>query len=294
MSSPEKHPASPKAKLRARRALSQNFLVDDAIADRMAASMPLKPGDVVYEIGAGKGFITERLVATGATVWAIEKDRRLYGMLKKKFPPRSGVQLHHVDILDLPAAAEPPAGCWLVGNLPFGIGHAILAWAFERRQRFRGAVVTLQREVVTRLLAPPETRARSSASIWFQARATGKTLFDIPPRAFVPPPRVTSTVMWIDFVPATPGVEDVPGIEYIVERAFAQKRKILANNLRNIASLSANDWDRLQRDCGDLLRKRAEALRADEFVRLARVLALGSEGFPGSDPAGKPGGRIRT
>jgi 16S rRNA (adenine1518-N6/adenine1519-N6)-dimethyltransferase len=176
-----------------------------------------------------------------------------------------------------------------VGNLPFGIGHAILSWAFDRRQRFRGAVVTLQREVVARLLASPGTRARSSASVWFQARGTGKILFDIPPRAFVPPPRVTSTVMWIDFVPATPGVEDIPGIEYIVERAFAQKRKILANNLRGIASLSANDWNRLRRECGDLLPKRAEALQAEEFVRLAKVLALGGDGVPAPDHPHEPG-----
>jgi len=284
-----KKPNSVKAKLRARRSLSQNFLVDESIAQRIATSMPLREGDVVYEIGAGKGFITEKLVATGATVWAVEKDRRLYGMLKKKFPGNSGVRLHHADILDLPDLAEPPDPCWLVGNLPFGIGHAILSWAFDRRTRFRGAIVTLQREVVERLLAPPGTSARSSASVWFQARATGKALFNIPPKAFVPPPRVISTVMWIDFVPATPGVEEVPGIEYIVERAFAQKRKILANNLRGIASLSANDWNRLRDQCGDLLQKRAEALEADEFVRLARVLDLAHDGTPRADRARTPG-----
>jgi len=289
--STHKKPGSAKAKLRARRSLSQNFLVDEAIAQRIAASMPLHSGDVVYEIGAGKGFITERLVETGATIWAVEKDRRLYGMLKKKFPPRSGVHLYHADILDLPDEAEPPDQCWLVGNLPFGIGHAILSWAFDRRTRFKGAIVTLQREVVTRLLAPPGTSARSSASVWFQARATGKALFNIPPKSFVPPPRVTSTVMWIEFVPATPGVEEIPGIEYIVERAFAQKRKILANNLRGIASLSANDWNRLRRECGDLLQKRAEALEADEFVRLAKLLDLAPDGTPGADRPRASGSR---
>jgi 16S rRNA (adenine1518-N6/adenine1519-N6)-dimethyltransferase len=274
MSAAKKRQSQAKSKLRARKALSQNFLVDESIADRYAASVPVTPGDAIYEIGPGKGFITERLVASGATVWAIEKDRRLYGMLKKKFPARSGVKLFHADILNLPEHAEPPDQCWLVGNLPFGIGHAILAWAFDRRERFQGAILTLQREVVARLLAEPGSRTRSSASVWFQARATGRVLFDIPPRAFVPPPRVTSTVMWVDFTPQTPGVEEVAGIEYIVERAFAQKRKILANNLRSIASLSADDWDRLRRECGDLLQKRAEALHADEFVRLARVLHL--------------------
>lgn len=262
-----------KSKLRARRFLSQNFLTDAAIGDRLVAAMPIKPGDTVYEIGAGKGFLTERLAELGATVWAIEKDRRLIGMLRKKFPAGSSVRVFHADVLDLPDDAQPPPGCWLLGNLPFGIGHAILEWIFQRRDRFRGAVVTLQREVIHRLLAQPGDSERSAVSIWFQARGSGVRLFDIPPRAFVPPPRVTSSVMYIDFTPATPGVESVPGIEYIVERAFAQKRKVLANNLRAMGHLTAHDWTRLQEECADLLRKRAEELDAESFVRLARVLA---------------------
>jgi len=273
MSSPGKHEDTAKSKLRARRFLSQNFLVDGAIGDRIVGALPLSRGDTVYEIGAGKGFLTERLVSAGADVWAIEKDRRLCGMLRKKFPKGEGVRVFHADVLDLPDDAQPPQGCWLLGNLPFGIGHAILEWVFARRERFRGAVVTLQREVVHRLLALPGDSERSAVSLWFQARAGGVRLFDIPPRAFVPPPRVTSSVMRIEFAPATPGVESVPGIDYIIERAFAQKRKVLANNLRAMGHLTADDWDRLQRDCGDLLRKRAEELEAADFVRLARVLA---------------------
>lgn len=246
--------------------------MDGSVADRIAAAAPLRPGVIAYEIGAGKGFITERLVSTGAEVWAIEKDRRLFNMLRKKFPPETGVRLHWADVLDLPPQAEPPQDCWVIGNLPFGIGHAILQALFDRRKRLAGAILTLQREVVARLLAEPGSSDRSAASIWFQARATGRGLFHIPPRAFVPPPKVTSTVMWVEFTPATPGVEDVPNIEYIVERAFAQKRKVLENNLRAMARLTAEDWDRLQADCGDLLRRRAEELRADEFVRLAKAL----------------------
>jgi 16S rRNA (adenine1518-N6/adenine1519-N6)-dimethyltransferase len=262
-----------KSKLRGRRILSQNFLVDGTIGDRLVHSLPLSRGDIVYEIGAGKGFLTERLVAAGITVWAIEKDRRLYGMLRKKFPRESGVRVFHADVLDLPSDAEPPKGCWLLGNLPFGIGHAILEWVFLRRELFQGAVVTLQREVVHRLLAQPGDSERSAVSLWFQARATGVRLFDIPPKAFVPAPRVTSSVMWIEFVPATPGVESVPGIDYIVGRAFAQKRKVLANNLRAMGHLTGDDWERLQQQCGDLLRKRAEELEASDFVRLAQALA---------------------
>ncbi len=289
MSSFGHHQDGSKPKLRARRSLSQNFLVDGTVGDRLVAALPLSRGDTVYEIGAGKGFLTERLVAVGAHVIAIEKDRRLYGMLRKKFPADSNVRIFHADILDLPSDAEPPAGCWLLGNLPFGIGHAILQWMFDRRTRFRGAVITLQREVIRRLLAEPGTRDRSSVSVWFQARGHGHALFDIPPRAFVPPPRVTSTVMWAELVPATPGIESIPGIEYIVERAFAQKRKVLSNNLRAMGHLTADDWDRLRQQCGDLLRKRAEELAADDFARLARTLALDNALFRSPAPARSPG-----
>jgi 16S rRNA A1518/A1519 N6-dimethyltransferase RsmA/KsgA/DIM1 with predicted DNA glycosylase/AP lyase activity len=98
--------------------------------------------------------------------------------------------------------------------------------------------------------------------------------------------------MRIEFVPATPGVESVPGIDYIVERAFAQKRKVLANNLRAMGHLTADDWERLQQQCGDLLRKRAEELEAADFVRLARVLALDCI-QPDRDPASPGKGRRR-
>ena len=273
MSSSEKRQSPAKSKLRGRRFLSQNFLTDGSIGDRIVGALPITREDLVYEIGAGKGFLTERLLSGGAEVWAIEKDRRLYGMLRKKFPKGSRIRVFHADVLDLPDDAQPPQGCWLLGNLPFGIGHAILEWAFARRERFRGAVVTLQREVVHRLLAVPGDSERSAVSLWFQARARGVRLFDIPPRAFVPPPRVTSSVMQFEFVPATPGVESVPGIDYIIQRAFAQKRKVLANNLRAMGRLTADDWERLQEQCGDLLRKRAEELEAADFVRLARALS---------------------
>ena len=277
---PQSKQAAAKSKLRARKALSQNFLVDQILASRIADALPIKSGDAVYEIGAGKGFITEQLVLRGAEVWAIEKDRRLIGMLRKKYPSPSPVKIFHADILDLPPQAMPPEGSWLVGNLPFGIGTPILKWMFDHRQLFRAGVVTLQREVVARLLAEPGDSQRSSLSVWFQARGSGQRLFDIPPKAFIPPPRVTSTVMKIDFTPATPGVEGVPGLEYIVQCAFAQKRKVLANNLRAIPHLTSDDWARLQDECGDLMRKRAEALHAHEFVRLTKALHL-ADRLPG-------------
>lgn len=266
---------TPKPKLRAKKSLSQNFLIDGAIADRIANALPIKRNDLVYEIGPGKGFITERLVekVDGVErVWVIEKDNRMVGMLKKKYPTGGKVRVIYADVLNLPNDAEPPRPCWLVGNLPFGIGHAILTWAFARGDRFPGAVLTLQREVVRRLLAGPGEPDRGSSSIWFQSHARGQALFDIPPRAFHPPPRVTSTVMWIEFVPTTPGIRDIPGIEYIVQCAFAQKRKTLANNLRSVPGITPAHWDALNATCADLLSLRAEQLSADDFARLTKLL----------------------
>ena len=271
----ERSKASGKAKLTARKSLSQNFLIDGSIADRIAASLPIKPDDLIYEIGPGKGFITERLVPLvqgRERVWVVEKDSRMVGMLKQKFPTGGPVRVIFADILNLPEHAEPPIPCWLVGNLPFGIGHAILEWAFVRGDRFPGAVLTLQREVVRRLLAGPGEPDRASSSVWFQMHARGKALFDIPPRAFHPPPRVTSTVMWVEFQPTTPGLLEVPGIDYVVQRAFAQKRKTLGNNLKKLPELSPLKWERLRSECGELLDQRAEQLTADDFAKLAAAI----------------------
>jgi 16S rRNA (adenine1518-N6/adenine1519-N6)-dimethyltransferase len=265
---------SKKTKLRANRSLSQNFLIDGAIGDRIVAALPIDAKSTVYEVGAGKGFLTERIVPIGATILAVEKDRRMIGMLKKKFRRVDNVQLFHADVLSLPDDAEPPSGSWLLGNLPYGIGHAILQWAFERTDRWRGAIVTLQREVVRRLLAEPGAGDRSAASIWFQARATGQLLFEIPPAAFHPRPRVTSSVMWIDFTPQTPGVAQVPGIELLVRYAFAQRRKVLSNNLRAIPGLPPDFLERAHAECAHLMEKRAQELTADDFVRLAGILKI--------------------
>lgn len=264
-----------KTKLTARKSLSQNFLIDGAIADRIARALPIKPDELIYEIGPGKGFITERLVPLiqgKERIWVVEKDSRMVGMLKKKFPQGGPVRVIFADVLDLPPDAEPPAPSWLIGNLPFGIGHAILSWAFARGARFPGAVLTLQREVVRRLLAGPGEADRAASSVWFQMHARGTPLFDIPPRAFHPPPRVTSTVMHVEFVPTTPGLANVSGIEYTLERAFAQKRKTLANNLRHLPETTPERWQRIQSSCEDLLSRRAEQLTAEDFVRLAFAL----------------------
>lgn len=269
---------TPKPKLRAKKSLSQNFLIDATIADRLANALPIKPGDMVYEIGPGKGFITERLVEKiegRERLWVIEKDSRMVGMLKQKYPTGGKVRVIFADVLNLPEDAEPPKPTWLVGNLPFGIGHAILTWAFARADRFPGAILTLQREVVRRLLAPAGDSDRGASSVWFQSHARGQALFDIPPRAFHPPPRVTSTVMWVEFTPTTPGLREIPGIEYLVHRAFAQKRKTLANNLREMPEITPAKWDALKSECSELLTLRAEQLRAEDFARLARLLELG-------------------
>ncbi len=271
----ERPKASGKPKLAARKSLSQNFLIDGSIADRIATSLPIKRDDLIYEIGPGKGFITERLVPLvqgRERVWVVEKDSRMVGMLKKKFPTGGPVRVIFADILNLPDHAEPPIPSWLVGNLPFGIGHAILEWAFARGARFPGAVLTLQREVVRRLLAGPGERDRASSSVWFQMHARGKALFEIPPRAFYPTPRVTSMVMWVEFQPTTPGLLEIPGIDYVVQRAFAQKRKTLGNNLKKLPELTPLKWERLRGECGELLDQRAEQLTADDFARLAAAI----------------------
>jgi 16S rRNA A1518/A1519 N6-dimethyltransferase RsmA/KsgA/DIM1 with predicted DNA glycosylase/AP lyase activity len=80
--------------------------------------------------------------------------------------------------------------------------------------------------------------------------------------------------MWVEFTPTTPGIKEIPGIEYIVHRAFAQKRKTLANNLRGVPEITSDRWDLLKTECSDLLTLRAEQLQAEDFARLAKLLDL--------------------
>lgn len=287
-----KYKPDKKRKLKPSRRLSQNFLTDRQIAARIADALEIKRGEAVLEIGAGKGFLTEYLVERGGQVLAIDKDSRMIGLLKKKFPKKSGVKIIFADILNMPEDLLPEEKCALIGNLPYGISHPLIFWILARRHRWRQAVIMLQREVAQRLCAGPGEKGRAATSVFAQLQCAPRYLFEVGPAAFYPRPRVTSAVVRLNFPATEDKVETDDYFRYIVEVAFAQKRKILANNLAAIPGVTSTEVALVFEEAGIDPKQRAEQLRQDEFFALSKAarhvwgtrLAAGGRGSAASRP----------
>lgn len=223
-------PAKPK--------LGQNFLVDDAAIQRIAASLGDISGRTVVEIGPGHGAITGALAARAARLVAVELDHELALYLRVAFPPER-VTVVEQDVLkfDFEAARAEFAAegqrLLVVANLPYYITSPILLHLAASRAALDRAVLMVQREVADRVVAQPGSRDYGLLSVTVQMYGPAERLFTLPPGAFSPPPDVHSTVFRWRFAPrfAELGVEEA-GFLRFVRTAFAQKRKTLANNLR--------------------------------------------------------------
>jgi 16S rRNA (adenine1518-N6/adenine1519-N6)-dimethyltransferase len=225
-------PAKPK--------LGQNFLNDAQAIQRIAASLGDLSGRTVIEIGPGAGAITSALAARAAHVIAVELDHDLAAHLRTQFSP-DRVTVVNRDVLDYDfAAASSSAGQPLLvfGNLPYGITSQILlklaaSHASPDRAVLDRAVLMVQREVADRIAATPGSRDYGLLSVTVQMYGPAEKLFTLPPESFSPPPEVHSTVFRWRFVPrfVELGLDEASFLLF-VRKAFAQKRKTLANNLR--------------------------------------------------------------
>jgi 16S rRNA (adenine1518-N6/adenine1519-N6)-dimethyltransferase len=215
--------------------LGQNFLRDPSAIRRIVAALGDISSSTVVEIGPGQGAITSLLAAQAAHVLAIELDPTLATHLRA-FLGSPTVSVLEQDVLDFDfAAAAALAGQRLIvaGNLPYYITSPILLKLASSAASLNRAVLMVQREVADRVCASPGSRDYGLLSVTVQAYGPVERLFTLPPGAFSPPPDVHSTVFRWHFAPrfAALGVEETPFLAF-ARRAFAQKRKTLANNLR--------------------------------------------------------------
>ncbi len=217
--------------LRPSKGLGQNFLVDQTALERIVAAAELTPDDIVLEIGAGLGTLTERLAERAGSVVAVELDQRLMPVLQHVLAGLDNVTLVQGDILELdPAAlmertgAQPSAPYKVVANLPYYITSAALRHLLEARAKPKRMVLTVQREVAERIVASPGQMSLLAVSVQFYGRP--ELLFRIKPGSFYPSPNVTSAVLRIDLHAAPP----VPAAEtdaffHTVRAGFSQRRK---------------------------------------------------------------------
>jgi len=215
-----------------RRRLGQNFLVDQDVAERIAALLANDPPRVL-EIGPGRGALTEPLLDRFDRVLALELDENLVPPLVERFGDR-GLEVRLTDALsaefDPILAAEAP---WQVAsNLPYSVGTAILRRLLPRHDLFTRLVVMLQREVAARVVAEPGGSGHGLLALERAAWADARWLFDVPPRAFRPQPKVISSVIVLDLKAPEHDPEVLDRALKLAAPALTMPRKMLSNAIR--------------------------------------------------------------
>jgi 16S rRNA (adenine1518-N6/adenine1519-N6)-dimethyltransferase len=247
---------------RAKKRFGQHFLTDRYCIDRIVAAIAPQAGDVMIEIGPGPGAITAPLISKLNHLHAVEIDRDLASTLRTRFPPEK-FTLHETNALDFDfAILNAPFRC--VGNLPYNISTPFLFHLAGFAEQLIDGIFMLQKEVVDRMVAAPDTEDYGRLSVMLQYRFQMQRLFDVPPSAFTPPPKVDSAIVQI--VPLGEDrlrAKDDARFAAIVTAGFGQRRKTLTNTLR--AFLSAEQISALGIDP----KRRGETLSLQEFVALA-------------------------
>ncbi|MFQ5509860.1 MAG: 16S rRNA (adenine(1518)-N(6)/adenine(1519)-N(6))-dimethyltransferase RsmA [Leptospirillia bacterium] len=257
--------------LRALKSLGQHFLVDKGIVRRIVEAAQVQPGEHVLEIGPGRGILTDSLLEAGARVTAIELDRGMHAQLTERYRDTPDLTLIHADALRFDLS-ELPRPFKVVANLPYQVTTPLLFHLLEATPPPECMVVMIQREVADRLLAEAGTKAYGVLTLGMAIRADVSRCFGVPPGAFRPPPKVSSSVMRIDPL-ATPRVasEMVPRFMQVVRAALGTRRKTLKNALGHLklppdqllAGLEAAGIDP---------RLRGETLALTDYVRLTTAL----------------------
>ncbi len=237
------------------------------VISRIVDALDLTTSETVIEIGPGHGELTSRLVAKAGRVIAIEFDRELAPVLKDRLGSFVNFSLIVSDALDVDYAklislTGNAAKIKLVANLPYNISTPILQRLISQRHLFSVLVLMFQREVVNRITAKPGKSERGYLTVLSEAAFERERLFDVPPAAFSPKPKVWSSV--VRLVPKRPSFADEEGFRRFLSIAFAQKRKTLANNLKMFDS---NAIEKIE-SCEIDPRRRAETLTLDEWENL--------------------------
>ena len=272
------------AGLRARHALSQNFLADAEVLEAILAEADPAPGRRVLEIGPGLGMLTRGLLDAGAAVTAVELDRGLVAFLRERFEPEleranaegadaaGGLRLIEGDALDqdLVRLLEPPYD--VVANVPYHITSPILHALLGEAPRPARLVLMVQREVAERIAAPPGKMSYLSVFVQYHARV--RVAFRVPPEAFEPEPAVNSAVIVAEPFDADDrlGADDEEQLWRVVQAGFRERRKMLHNVLARQLPVDAPRVDAALAAAGIAPDRRPQMLAVGEWLALNEAL----------------------
>jgi len=253
------------SKHRARQRFGQNFLVDEAVIDQIVRAIDPQSDDTMVEIGPGLSALTAPLLSHLSHLHVVEIDRDLAARLRHKYDA-TRLTVIESDALTVDFSAFGP-GLRLVGNLPYNISTPLLFACLQAADHVRDQHFMLQREVVDRMVADVGHSAYSRLSVMLQYRYRMDKLFDVAPAAFDPPPQVVSAVVRMVPLPQTRlKAMDEPLFAMLVQRAFAQRRKMLRRALGDWAALIP--WEEI----GVLPTARAEQVDVAGFIRMSDAL----------------------
>lgn len=249
----------------ARKRFGQHFLVDEAVVDQIVRAIHPQPDDPMVEIGPGLSALTAPLLETVRRLTAVELDRDLAARLRLSWPAER-LNVIEADALTVDFSSLG-RGLRIVGNLPYNISSPLLFHLVQFADSVQDQHFMLQREVIDRMVAEPGSGDYGRLSIMLQVRYRMEKLFDVPPEAFDPPPKVMSSVVRMVPLPADrprPLSEDA--FAAVVARAFAQRRKMLRRVLADWAD--DIDWPALGVEPTD----RAEVVSPAQFIALSDQL----------------------
>jgi 16S rRNA (adenine1518-N6/adenine1519-N6)-dimethyltransferase len=252
-----------------RRSLGQNFLQDPNIIRNIISALNIKEGDVLLEIGPGRGALTELILPLATQLNVVELDRDLCHHWRERADALSNLQVYEADILKFDLSRVIPSGgrkLKVIGNLPYNISSPVLFYLMPWAAHIESQLFMLQKEVVDRMSACPGNKQYGRLSVMLQYRYQIENLFAVPATAFFPPPKVESAITRL-----TPHAQiETPvtthqDFAFIVKQAFSQRRKTLRNTLK--MSLNSEQIESVEVQPG----ARAETLTVKQFVNLANL-----------------------
>lgn len=264
----------------AKKSFGQNFLTDKNYISKIIGALNPQKDETIIEIGAGRGALTEKLIESGANVVAVELERDMISYLKAEFGDRENFHLIESDALKVnfheisnlkfknSHSENQIPKTKLVANLPYYISTAILQKLIEQREVFSEMILMFQREVVERITAKVGDSERGFLTVLTENYLKAEKLFDVPPNAFSPAPKVWSAV--VKLIPKQNSSVDFEFeklFREIISAGFAQKRKTISNNLKNYLK-DKNETDKVLTNSEIEQSRRAETLSVEEWKNL--------------------------
>lgn len=253
----------------ARKRFGQNFLHDASVIRRIVHVIHPQPDQHLVEIGPGQGAITEGLLESGCRLDVIEIDRDLVPRLELQFRQYENLRIHSADALqfDYGQLAHTGSKMRLVGNLPYNISTPLIFHLLKFAPLIADMHFMLQLEVVKRLAADPGSKAWGKLGVMAQYHCRVDSLFEVPPGAFQPSPKVISAI--VRFQPRNehpPDQAQEARLRRVVNAAFSQRRKTLRNTLRDLVNVQQLE------ELGISPSARAETLELQQFIQISNLL----------------------